>query len=88
MESSRVKVVAVFLTVLLFLGILTIWVPGRWAVGLLEAGSFLLAMVWAAWTMWQPHRPKTSFLLIPLAGAVLWGLLQLLMGWTVYRFQT
>lgn len=82
------KVLAVLLTVLLFLGILTIWVPGRWAAGLLEAGSFLLAIVWAARTMWRPHRPKTSFLLIPLAGAVLWGLLQLLMGWTVYRFQT
>ena len=72
MESSEVKVVAVLLTVLLFFGILTIWVPGRWAVGLLEAGIFLLGIVWAAGTMWQPHQPKTSFPLIPLAGAVLW----------------
>jgi len=88
MESSGVKMLAVVLTVLLFLGILTIWVPDRWAVGLLEVGVFVLAIVWAARTMRRPHRPETSFLLIPLAGAVLWGLLQLLRGWTVYRFQT
>jgi len=83
-----VKAVAVLLTVLMLFGILTIWVPERGTVGLLQAGSFLLAIVWAARAVWQPQRPKTSFLLIPLAGTILWGLLQLLMGWTVYRFQT
>jgi hypothetical protein len=87
-EFIGTKAVAVLLTVLLLLGILTVWVPGRGAVGPLEAGSFLLAIVWIARAVWQPQRLNTSFLLVPLAGAIVWGLLQLLMGWTVYRFQT
>jgi tetratricopeptide (TPR) repeat protein len=73
---------------MLLLAILTAWLPGRAAVVPLQAGIFLLALAWAGRAVWRPRRPQTSFLLIPLAGAVLWGLLQLLMGWTVYRLQT
>ncbi|MGQ9635640.1 MAG: O-antigen ligase family protein [Bryobacteraceae bacterium] len=88
MEHAWTKAAAGILTVLLMVGILTVWAPGRWPVHLWAAGIFLLASVWAGRMLWQPQRARSGVLLIPLAGAVLWGLLQLVFGWTVYRFET
>ena len=39
---------AAALAALLFFGILTVWIPYRWAVYALEAGLFALAIPWAA----------------------------------------
>jgi O-antigen ligase len=72
------------LALLLFFGALTLWVRERWALSLLEAGVFLLGIVWAL----RSPRPHGSFLLAPFAGAVAWGGLQLTLGSTVYRFDT
>lgn len=79
---------AALLAALLLLGILVIWIPGRQTVGLLQSGIYLLALVLAARRVREPHRLKGSLLLIPLAGTVLWGLIQLWSGWSVYRFET
>ena len=79
---------AAALAALLFFGILTVWIPYRWAVYALEAGLFALAIPWAAAIALRRRSPRGSILIIPLLAAVLWGLLQLLCGWTVYRFET
>ena len=76
------------LALLLFYGVLTIWVKERWAVGLLQAGAFLLGMAWTAGWAFGKIPFRGSCLLLPFAGAVAWGLLQLLLGATVYRFDT
>ncbi|MEK7403999.1 MAG: O-antigen ligase family protein [Acidobacteriota bacterium] len=79
---------AVVLSVLLFFGILTVWVPQRWPVGVLQSGVFALAAAWALRAAIYARPVRTSLVLIPLAGAMLWALLQLALGWTVYRFAT
>jgi O-antigen ligase len=76
------------LALLLFYSVLTLWVKERWALGLLQAGAFLLGMVWTAWWAFRPSPLCGSYLLLPLAGAVVWGLLQLLLRTTIYRFDT
>jgi O-antigen ligase len=76
------------LALLLFYGVLTLWVKERWALGLLQAGAFLLGMVWTAWWALRPFPIRWGYLLLPLAGAIAWGLIQLLFRTTVYRFDT
>ena len=76
------------LALLLFYGVLTLWVRERWALGLLQAGAFLLGMVWTAWWAFGKVTFRGSYLLLPFAGAVAWGLCQLLLRTTVYRFDT
>ena len=75
---------AVALAILLFAGILTQWVPYRWAVSLFQTGAFALGICWAL----QPFAWRGSVLLIPLSATVLWGLMQLAFGQTVYRWET
>lgn len=79
---------AAALALLLFFGVLTIWVRGRWALSVLQAALFLTA---AAWVLGWARRPRTvqaAAMLAPLACAPLWGLVQLALGATVYRFVT
>ena len=76
------------LALLLFYGVLTLWVRERWALGLFQAGAFLLGMVWTAWWAFGKVAFRGSFLLLPFTGAVAWGVLQLLLRTTVYRFDT
>jgi O-antigen ligase len=79
---------AVALAALLFFGVLTLWVRERWALSLLQAGTFLAGMVWiAAWGLGRAAL-RGSLLLLPFASAAVWGLLQLALGTTVYRFDT
>jgi O-antigen ligase len=76
------------LAALLFFGVLTLWVGQRWALSLLQAGTFLAGMVWiAAWGLGRAGL-RGSLLLLPFASAAAWGLLQLALGTTVYRFDT
>ena len=79
---------ATALALLLVWGTLTLWIRERWALSLLQAGTYLAGMLWAAG--WARGRVslRGSFLLFPLAGASLWGLLQLSLATTVYRFDT
>jgi len=79
---------AVALAGLLFLSILLAWAPQRWAVSLLETGSFALAAAWAVRLAIRPRRFQFSPLLLPLAAAVLWGIFQISAGRTVYPGET
>lgn len=73
---------------LLFFSVLTIWVPERWAVSVFQTGVFALGAGWAVRMVWRPYPLESSLLLLPLGGAFLWGLVQLVSGQTVYRFET
>ena len=83
--SSRL---AAALALLLFFGVLTIWIRGRWALSLLQAGVFLTAALWILDWARRPRKIHTAGLLVPLTCAPLWGLLQLALGTTVYRYNT
>jgi O-antigen ligase len=76
------------LVTLLIFGILTIWVPARWAPGMFQTGAFVLAAVWLAKWIVGGGRAERSFVPALLALAAVWGLVQLAAGWSVYRWQT
>jgi O-antigen ligase len=59
-----------------------------WARSLFQMSVLAIASCWAARMAIAPYPLVGSLLLIPLAGAVAWGWLQLLAGATVYRFVT
>ena len=69
---------------LLAVSILLLWVPALWPASLLHVGIFVLAMAWRL----RPGRPRGSVVLLPLSAAVLWILLQLAAGTTIYRWET
>lgn len=79
---------AVVLGLTLCAAILTVWVPERWSVSLLEVGVLGLAAVWSGRMVFQPYRVRWAFGMIPLAGVVAVGLIQLMMGYTVERWET
>lgn len=79
---------AVALAAVLFASILTMWVTERWSVSLLEAGVLALAAVWSGLMVFRPEQVRGSFTLVPLAGAVSIGVVQLMTGHTVNRWAT
>jgi hypothetical protein len=78
----------VLLAAILFLGILSMWVPARWAVSAFQIAVFGLAAVriFAGPREGKPTAVHPSVIL--LGAAVLWGLIQASAGWTVDRFKT
>jgi hypothetical protein len=74
------------LAAVLFFGILTLWVPGYWAVAVFEVGTFGLAV--GAMLRWFRTPPRFAYPLAPLLFAVFWGLLQWWTGRTVSAFET
>src|ERR1700730_7605074 len=76
------------LAAILFLGILTMWVPARWALSAYQVAVFALA---GPQTPQRAREGKTLALhpiALLLGVAVVWGLLQAYAGWTVDRFKT
>ena len=79
---------AALLCALLFLSILTSWLPARWPVSILEVGSFVLALAWIAKLALSNERPKLSPMLAPLAFVALFGMVQISLHWTVAAPET
>ena len=79
---------AAALAVMLFWAILTIWLPDHWSFGIVEAGVFGLAAVWAIRFTIHPYSLSGRPVLIPLAGTVIIGLVQLVTGHTVNRWES
>jgi len=71
-------------TSVLFCGILTMWVPARWALSAFQIAVFGLAVVRILQRKTITIHPTA----VLLGAAVLWGLLQASAGWTVDRFKT
>jgi len=84
--ASRIRQWAYIL--LLYFGIMTLWIRNRWALSLFQAGLFLLALVWLLDWGRERARGRFSFVILPPAAATAWGLLQLALGTTFYRFDT
>lgn len=79
---------AALLALLLGFGILSIWAPARWPLGVFQGGVFALGLAWAGRLAWRGEAPRISFPFLALGAVLLWGLLQLQRGWSVYRFAT
>lgn len=72
------------LAAILFLGILSMWEPARWALSAFQVAVFLLAA--ASLVRRRTIAVHPTAVLLGLAAA--WGLLQVASGWTVDRFKT
>jgi len=72
------------LAVILFLGILTMWVPARWALTTFQLAIFAAAALHIVRTKRLTMHPT----IVLLGAAVLWGLIQASAGWSVDRFKT
>ena len=73
---------------LLIFVVVTNWYPGRLFTFLFDAGVFVLGAAWAVERAGRGTPIARSVLLAPLGGIVAWGLAQLAIGSTVYRFET
>jgi O-antigen ligase len=75
--SSTRKVLTVGLLVLLCGGILTLWVPDRLPLGILQAGVDLLAILAIVHVLARGARFRGSRLLVPLAGVLILGAVEI-----------
>ena len=88
MESRLRNWMGTALAILLALAILTLWVRGQWVVSAAQLGIYTLAAIWLIGVMIRGYPLRCSILLMPLAGAVIWGCLQIATGQTIYRWVT
>jgi hypothetical protein len=72
------------LAAILFLGILSMWVPARWALTAFQIAVFTLASA----RLIQRKTVSIHPTAVLLGAAIVWGLIQVLAGWTVDRFKT
>src|SRR4051794_38505499 len=72
------------LAAILFLGILTMWVPARWALTTFQLAIFAAA----ALHLVRSKRVSLHPTMVLLGAAVVWGLVQAFAGWSVDRFKT
>ena len=70
--------------IVLFFGILTMWVPARWALSTFQIAVFTLAVV----RLFRQRNWAIPPAALLLGAAVMWGLVQVLAGWTVDPFKT
>jgi O-antigen ligase len=68
--------------------ILTMWIPDSWQLSTAEIGVFAVTAVLLTACVAGWGKVTLSPLLVPLAAIVLWGLLQLGMGESVYAWRT
>lgn len=79
---------AVTLAIILSWVILTTWLPDHWSFGFAEAGVLALGTAWAGRLALRPYRLRGSPVLVPLAGTVVVGLVQLMTAHTANRWET
>jgi len=79
---------ALGMALLLSYAVLTLWVEERWTWSLFQVAVFTAATCWAVRQLWRPSPMAASVWLVPLCAAPAWGLLQLALNHTVYRWAT
>jgi len=79
---------ALCMALLLSYAVLTLWIEERWAWSLFQFAVFTAATCWAVRQLWRPSPVAASVWLVPLCAAPVWGLLQLVLHQTVYRWAT
>src|SRR5665213_2389778 len=72
------------LAAILCFGILTLWVPARWALSTFQVALFAFTAVRIA----QRRSIGMNFVGLLLAAAAAWCVLQLALGWTIDRVTT
>ena len=73
---------------IIVVSIVTMWDPARWNVSIPQIAVFGVAAVLLVASLLGWQRLALSPVMIPLAAIVVWGLLQIAMGETVYTWST
>ncbi len=76
------------LAAVLCASILTSWTPERWPVSLIEIGAFVLAQAWIVRLAWRGESPRLDVTLLAPALLLVWGALQMALGWTAALSET
>src|SRR5437016_14344554 len=76
------------LAAVLFFGIVTLWVQARWALTLFQVALFGIAAASIVRRIRVPRPIGHHLVGLLLAGAVAWGLIQVVAGQTVYQLRT
>ena len=79
---------ALALGVVLVFSVLAFASKERWAETVFQVATLAIGMSWVARWIVAPYHLRGSVLLIPLGATVLWGLAQLALNKSVYRFVT
>jgi hypothetical protein len=79
---------AVTLAIILFWVVLSAWLTDRWSFDFAEAGVLMLGGAWAVRLVIRPCHLRGSPVLVPLAGTVAVGLVQLMTAHTANRWET
>ncbi len=79
---------ALALGVVLVFSVLAFASRERWAGTVLQVATFAIGMCWIARWIIAPYHLRGCVALIPLGTTVLWGLVQLVLDKSVYRFVT
>lgn len=87
-EARAQSVLVTALALLLAFGILTLWIEERWPTAIVQIGLYALTAAWLGGAAFRGFPLRWHPLMIPLAGAALWGCLQLALGTTIYRWAT
>lgn len=88
MAPRFLRLSAIAVSLLACFATLTIWMHDSRAVLATECGIFLLGAVWATRMLLQPTRLLANSSLFVLAALPLWGLAQIALGKTAYRWAT
>ena len=83
---KRLSAAVIFVTIAV--SVLVVWVRAKWTTSIPEVSLCSLAAVWSLLFLGGRRRPRVSAALIPVAGVILWAGFQLLIGSSIYAWQT
>jgi O-antigen ligase len=82
------KISAAALLVITIAAVGLMWQPAYWAIAIPTVAAVCLASVWLVRSLSPEHEVRTNAALWFVLAAALWPLMQLAVGWTVYRWRT
>jgi O-antigen ligase len=82
------KVSALALLAIAITAVALMWQPAYWAIAIPSVAAMCLAAIWLVRGLSARHEPRTNLALWLILTAALWPLMQLGLGWTVYRWRT
>jgi membrane-bound metal-dependent hydrolase YbcI (DUF457 family) len=82
------KVSAAALLAITITAVALMWQPAYWAIAIPSVAAMCLAAFWLVRGLSARHEPRTNLALWLVLTAAFWPLMQLGLGWTVYRWRT
>jgi O-antigen ligase len=78
------RLTAIALFVLIAVSVAVMWDTQKWVTSIPETGAFLLVALWGLAFLRRSETPRFSIVMLPFVGVIVWALIQLAAGITVY----